>query len=315
MTGPLQSDGPEPNFFIIGAARSGTTALVEMLRQHPDVFITDPKEPNFLALANTEMDFRGPGDDVLIERYSVTDHTQYLHLYRAAGARAARGDASTSSLYYTDATIESLIRYFPDARLVVIFREPVGRAFSAFSYLRMRGFEPHADFLSAFTDEKEGLRANWHHLWHYVEMGRYAKQLGPFIERLGPDRIRVLFYDDLCRDPMEVGRSTFAFIGVDPDVKVTSDRVNVSGKPRSVALQNAIAWMESVHSVRSAARVIVPYRLSERVKRLNLHQEGIPREVVETLQPIYRPEMNALADLLISAYPDIETSMPAWLTN
>ena len=306
---------PEPNFFIIGAARSGTTALVEMLRQHPEAFITDPKEPNFLALANTEMDFRGPGDDVLIERYSVTDHTQYLGLYSGAGERAARGDASTSSLYYSDATLDSLKRYFPDARLVVILREPVARAFSAFSYLRMRGFEPHADFLSAVADEREGLRADWHHLWHYVEMGRYAKQLRPFIERLGPDRIRVLFYDDLCRDPREVARSTFAFLGVDPGVEVTSDRVNVSGKPRSAILQSAIAWMESVHRVRSAARVVVPYRLSERVKRLNLHQQGIPREAVETLQPIYRPEMNALADLLVGAYPDIAASMPAWLNR
>ena len=305
----------EPNFFVIGAARSGTTALVEMLRQHPDVFVTDPKEPNFLALANTELDFRGPGDDVLIERYSVTDHAQYLRLYHGAGARAARGEASTSSLYYSDATLDSLDRYFPDARLVVIFREPVARAFSAFSYLRMRGFEPQTDFLNAVNDEREGLRADWHHLWHYVEMGRYATQFGRFIERFGPDRIKVLFYDDLCRDPIEVGRSTFAFLGVDPGVKVTSDRVNVSGQPRSVILQNAIAWMEGAHRIRSAARVVVPYRLSERVKRLNLHQQRIPREVVETLQPVYRPEMNALADLLVGAYPEITASIPAWLNH
>ena len=112
-----------------------------------------------------------------------------------------------------------------------------------------------------------------------------------------------------------MGRSTFAFLGVDPGVKVTSERVNVSGKPRSVILQSAIAWMESAHRVRSAARVVVPYRVSERVKRLNLHQQGIPREVVEVLEPLYRPEMNALADLLVRAYPDIAGSMPAWLSN
>jgi hypothetical protein len=304
---------PEPNFFIIGAARSGTTALVEMLRQHPDVFITDPKEPNFLALANTELDFKGPGDDVMIERYSVTDPARYSSLYRGTDARAARGDASTSSLYYSRATLDNLNRYFPDARLVVILREPVARAFSAFSYLRMRGFEPHADFLGAVKEEREGLRADWHHLWHYVEMGRYARQLKPFIERLGPDQVKVLFYDDLCRKPLEVARSTFSFLGVDPGVKVTSQRVNVSGEPRSVTFQRAIGRMERGHRIRSATRVVVPYRLSERLKRLNLHHQQIPRDVAEALGPAFRSEMSELADLLVGAYPDIATCMPTWL--
>lgn len=304
---------PEPTFFIIGAARSGTTALVEMLRQHPGVFVTDPKEPNFLALANTELDFKGPGDDLMVKRYSVTDPAQYSLLYRGTGAKAARGDASTSSLYYSDATVDNLNRYFPDARLVVILREPVARAFSAFSYLRMRGFEPRADFLGAVKDEREGLRADWHHLWHYVEMGRYARQLRPFIERLGSEQIRVLFYDDLCREPLEVARSTFSFLGVDPGVKVTAKRVNVSGEPRSVTVQRAIGRMEGEHRIRSATRVVVPYRLTERVKRLNLHHQQIPREVAETLRPVFRSEMSELADLLVSAYPDIAASMPVWL--
>jgi hypothetical protein len=286
-----------------------------MLRQHPDVFITDPKEPNFLALANTELDFNGPGDDVMIKRYSVTDPSQYSLLYRGTGERAARGDASTSSLYYSDATLDNLDRYFPEARLVVILREPVARAFSAFSYLRMRGFEPKADFLGAVDDEREGLRADWHHLWHYVEMGRYARQLRPFIERLGPDQIRVLFYDDLCREPLEVARSIFSFLGVDPDVKVMSDRVNVSGEPRSVAVQRVIGRLESAHRINSAIRVVVPYRLSQRLKRLNLDRQQVPREAAEVLSPVFRSEMSELADLLVSSYPDIRTSMPNWLQH
>jgi hypothetical protein len=91
--------------------------------------------------------------------------------------------------------------------------------------------------------------------------------------------------------------------------------VNLSGKPKSVTLQRAIGRMESEHRIRSAIRAVVPYRLSERVKRLNLHHQQIPREVTEALRPVFRAEMKALTDLLSSAYSDSAAPMPEWLRH
>jgi hypothetical protein len=199
---------------VIGAARSGTTALAEMLRQHPDVFITQPKEPHFLAFAGQRPAFEGPGDESAVNRVAVTDITAYRSLYGQAGGRQARGDASVSSLYYADASIQNLERYFPDARLVVILREPVSRAFSAYSYQRVRGFEPCTEFAAAIEQELDGRRRTWHHLWQYVDMGRYAGQLRPFLERWGADRVKVLFHDELRRDARGVSRGVFEFVGV-----------------------------------------------------------------------------------------------------
>ena len=134
MTAASESNsgrGTSPNFFIIGAARSGTTALAEILRHHPDAFVTEPKEPSFLAFAGQEMAFTGPGDDTSINRVAITDRDKYLSLYKSASAKACRGDASVSSLYYSDHSVATLQRYFPEAKLVVILRDPAARAFSA----------------------------------------------------------------------------------------------------------------------------------------------------------------------------------------
>ena len=117
-----------PNFFIIGAARSGTTALAEILRHHPDAFVTQPKEPSFLAFSGRQVAFTGPGDDISINRVAITDRDQYLSLYQSAGTKACRGDASVSSLYYSDHSVATLQQYFPEAKLVVILRDPAARA-------------------------------------------------------------------------------------------------------------------------------------------------------------------------------------------
>ena len=70
-----------PNFLVIGAGRSGTTALVEGLRSHPKVFVTEPKEPHYFALHGRQPDFAGPGDAHTINRVAVTDRQAYLDLY------------------------------------------------------------------------------------------------------------------------------------------------------------------------------------------------------------------------------------------
>ena len=165
--------------------RSGTTALSEMLRQHPNVFVTNPKEPHFLALGGRVLGFQGPGDDIMVNRTAVTDLPAYRALYRGAGAKSARGDASVSTLFYPDASVPAIQHYFPHTRLVVLLREPVARAYSAFSYLRMRGFEPCTSFDDALIHAQRGERDSWHHLWQYIDMGRYARQIRPFLHAFG----------------------------------------------------------------------------------------------------------------------------------
>ncbi|MCA9246295.1 MAG: sulfotransferase, partial [Planctomycetales bacterium] len=100
-----------PDFLIIGAARSGTTALAKILQQHPDIFLSEPKEPHFFAFADQPPCFTGPGDDVMMNRVAVTDPKAFEALFSGAPTSALRGEGSVSTLYYHDSSIPNIQRY------------------------------------------------------------------------------------------------------------------------------------------------------------------------------------------------------------
>jgi hypothetical protein len=307
------SVGALPNFFIVGAARGGTTALADILGQHPSIFVTRPKEPHFLAFAGCPMTFSGPGDDITINKTSVTDPSRYLALYEGAGGKAARGDASVSSLYYAEETLANLDRFFPEARVIAILREPIGRAFSAYSYQRGMGFEPCDEFGVALQQESERIRLGWHHLWHYVSMSRYVGQLEKFVDALGPRRIQILFYENLQEDPHSVARHAYEFLGVDSAVRVEPRWFNASGRPRSKSLHSAITWATRRPRIRASVRTLTPFRMRERIRRANLERMEMPHELQEDLKVQFAPEVEGLRALLQRSFPEVMTATPPWL--
>ena len=96
IAGRDETDMAMPDFLIIGAARCGTTALARTLQQHPDIFFSTPKETHFLAFAGRTLDFRGPGDELMMNRVATTDPQKFAALFDSAraGNRVYRGIAA-----------------------------------------------------------------------------------------------------------------------------------------------------------------------------------------------------------------------------
>lgn len=289
---------PGPTFAIAGAARAGSTAVAEALRAHPDVFVTQPKEPHYLALGGRPAAFTGPGDNTHINRLAVTDREAYLALFAEAGSAKARGDASVSTLYYPEHSIATINELNPQLRTVVILREPVSRAFSSYQYLRVRGFEPVPDFLDAVAQEPQRREQGWHHLWHYTAMSTYADDLEAFLTAFG-DQVGVWFYDDLDTQPAETVRDITAFVGADPAVADGGvQRVNSSGKPRSGLLQSAVQWGGRHATLRSALKAVVPFGVRERIRGANLQRSAPTDAEVAALRPVFAKDLARLEELL-----------------
>lgn len=217
-----------PNFIIIGAAKAGTTSLYHYLRQHPQVYMTPTKETNYFALVGHPLDYAGPGDQDYITRFSVTTPEGYAAQF--AGVQGERAIGEASPLYLYDAqTPQHLKAAVPDIRLVAVLREPVTRAYSAFSHLVRDGREPATSFAEALALEDERIAAGWEHIWHYTHMGRYAEQLRRYQALFAPEQLRVYLHDDLLRRPDWVMANLLTFLDVDasalPDQSV---RHNVS---------------------------------------------------------------------------------------
>ena len=136
-----------PNFFIVGAPKCGTTALYAYLAQHPDVFMSDPKEPHYFG---SDLDFR--------YRRRPSDQ-QYRSYFAGAGDRRRIGEGSVWYLY-SECAADEIGQAVPDARIIVMLRDPVEMIPSLHSQFVYNGHEDLAlaDALAAEEDRAQGRR-------------------------------------------------------------------------------------------------------------------------------------------------------------
>jgi Sulfotransferase domain len=298
-----------PNFLIIGSAKSGTTALFEYLEQHPEVFLSNPKEPHFFALEGKSLNFCGPGDKETINRLAITDLKRYEKLFENTRGAKAVGEASVSTMYYPE-SIERIKKYAPNAKILCMLRQPADRAYSAYSFMRMRMLEPCTHFDEALSDETRRIESNWHHIWHYKRMGFYYQQLKPYFEQFSREQIRVYLFEDFRKGPTDILRDCFEFLGINsafvPSEKPTP---HISGMPKSKVVQLIYSRARLLRSVlRSAVPKKLKRRLQKGFAKMNLERVPIPADTRETLTNDYREDILRLQDL-------IGQDLSTWLSN
>lgn len=294
-----------PTFLVAGGARCGTTGLVEGLRSHPRVFVTDPKEPHYFALHRTGAAFTAPGDAHTINRVAVTDRDAYLALYPNHDDYLALGDGSVSTMYYHEEALAEVLAMNPAMKLVVLLREPVERAYSAHQYMRARGLEPVADFLEAVAQEDERHAAGWHHIWHYTAMSRYADAVAAIQAALPPEQLGIWFYDDLNANYEGTVSEVLRFLGVPAFYGEGSGvpRVNISGRPRYKPVHAVLRWATANATIRTAVKRSTSYRFRERVRRRVLSSDSLPPGAREGLAPVFEPDLARLRTLLPAPGP------------
>lgn len=298
-----------PNFMVIGAAKAGTSALYRYLKQHPQVYMSPKKEPHFFSFTSETKHTKGPGDTIPL---AVTELADYQALFRSAASEIAVGEASPTYMYIPG-TAERIHSMLPDTKLVAILRQPAARAYSAFMHLVRDGRETELDFRKAIEKEDERIAAGWGPIWHYVAGGHYWSQLVRFHRVFQPGQILVLIYDDFRRDPQQVLRSVYAFLGVDQDfVPDVSVEANVSGIPRSRLVQAVIyALFVKRNPVKTLARRLVSeelrWRFTTTVRNQNLKRSQLaPQLRHELTQEYFLDEIRNLELVL-------DRDLGAWL--
>ena len=227
-----------PNFFIVGAARSGTTSLDRYLSQHPDIYITPRKETHFLADTRFPTHFTGPGDERL-NRLLVRDEKQYAQLFADVKGARAIGESSAFYLCFSG-TAERIAETVPDAKILILLREPVARAYSSYMMLIRDGRET-LGFEDGLGKEEERRQQGFEPMWWYKALSLYSSQVKRYLDVFGEQHVKVLFYEELFAMPERVLRDVFAFLGVNDDVTInTSVRYNVSGPPKSRKLYSLL---------------------------------------------------------------------------
>ncbi|MGY2701472.1 MULTISPECIES: sulfotransferase family protein [unclassified Nocardioides] len=214
-----------PDFLIVGAPKAGTTALHAALSQHPEVFVTTPKEPKFwLCDGAPPPAWRGPGD-AHSQREWVWRADEYAALFAPARPGRARGE-STPFYLWSRGAHRRIAEALPDVRLIAVVRDPIDRAYSNWMHLWSDGLEQVADFDTAFALEDERVRAGWAPFWRYRELGRYGEQLDHLVRYVDPDRVLVMRYRDIVDDPPAAVDRACRFLGITPGMVATIPRDN-----------------------------------------------------------------------------------------
>ncbi|MFN5513343.1 MAG: sulfotransferase family protein [Cyanobacteriota bacterium] len=276
-----------PNFLIVGAAKSGTTALHSYLSQHPQIYMTPDKETNFFAFWGQALNFQGPGDEA-INHFSVTELKTYEALFEGATRETALGEACPLYLYHAQAP-ERIYETLPDCKIIVILRDPVERAYANFLHLIRDGREPYPDFAQALAREPERIAQNWEWFWHYGQQGYYGQQLQHYYDRFPREQIRVYLYEDLRQNALGLIQTIFSFLGVDssfsPDMTI---RPNKSGMPKNKLLHGLLT---RPNPLKSLLKPLFPAQLRQKIQHNNLTTPELAPEVRAELKARYREDI------------------------
>lgn len=273
-----------PDFVIAGAMRSGTTALAEALAQHPDLFMTEPKEPSYFTYRHGGATFSGPRDQ-WFARQNTPTWDEYQALFQPADGRVA-GEASAMYLAVPEC-LPDLAAALPEVRVVVVLRDPVRRALSAWSYLRSSGREPMADVEAALDAEPERRAAGFGPIWWFTGASRYDQGLAPLFELLPAERIHVVLTEQLRANPDGVVHGICDFLGVGHSGSVVAalgQEVNRGGEPRSALLTRLLFPPDRVRLALSGVAPMWARTTVRRLRRSSLTTPPqFPEHVVERL--------------------------------
>ncbi len=190
-----------PEAYIVGAAKSGTTTLADLLDSHPDISVSDPKEPDFFTL----VDHRARGE------------SWYRRCFAGRPARV-RIDASTSyGMAPLDGPTEgvpaAIHRRKPDARIIFVLRDPIARAWSSYWHAVRAGWEDRP-FDEAVRDP-----AGFHQ-----RGSLYHARINEYLAVFPRQQLLLLEFEQLKHDPLAIARQAAAFLGCEPDVLPEPER-------------------------------------------------------------------------------------------
>ncbi|HEX8037597.1 MAG TPA: sulfotransferase [Chryseosolibacter sp.] len=289
-----------PNFLIVGATKCGTSSLHQYLRQHPQIFMSDVKEPRFISSQVTPFPLNGPKDNK-VEEWYVKKFDDYVKLFERAGGYKAVGEASADTLYFFKGTIPVIRQYFGDPKIIISVRNPVKRAFSAYQHL-VRDLREELSFEEGLLEEPNRIKNNWELIYHYTAGSMYSDSVRAFMNNF--TNVKVILNEDLEKRPQQVLREIFRFLEVDPDVDInTGIRYNMSGKPKSQWLHQ---FFFEGNMARQLAKPIVRtflshetrIRIAQKIQEKNLTRLTINPETKARLQNLFEEDICKMEELL-----------------
>lgn len=296
----------KPNFFIVGAPKCGTTALFTYLGEHPDIYIPETSETVESQLGGKkELHFFG--SDLGFNRPSIED---YLSYYANANGEQQLGESSVFYLYSQRAA-EEIKAFNPDARIIIMLRNPIDMMYSWYSQLSFWGDETLPTFQAALDAESDRKRGKCQptqadhpiECFYYREIAKYTHQVKRYFELFGRDRVHVIIFDDFKQNTAIVYQHVTQFLACgeeyEPDFKV----INANKTIRNKGLQSFLRHPPKGIRLLTDMLIPVPVRriVRQTLQRYNTQtgaRRALDDDLRNQLQQEFKSEIEHLSQLL-----------------
>lgn len=269
-----------PNLFIVGAAKAGTTSLHNYLNKHHNIFMSPIKEPHYFS-----KDIRCDNFDDYYRKhscYDIKDYLQksplklkhsayniekiedYLQLFREVKEEQYIGEASVGYLY-SEKAAEEISMFNQDAKVVIVLRHPVERAFSHW-LMDLKGNDVcRTSFLDAISKDQQIENKGWGKSHLYIELGLYYKQVKRYLDVFPREQVSVLFYDDFKNDQESFINKIFNFLCID-SIKIDfSIKKNTSNLPRLPWLNRTLELV----GLKDFIKLYLPSKFIKKLKKIS----------------------------------------------
>lgn len=282
-----------PDFLIVGAAKSGTTSLYHYLKQHPQIFMPENKEPWFFAFNG----MAAKGEEVFNGKKGIiTDFDEYLSLFNEAKTSQILGEASTTYLYLYGETIRNIKKLHPayqKLKIIIILRNPIERAFSHYQNdaacgSNLRSFEEVIEKWQSHQLSKFD---------NYIDYGFYYDQVKAYKNNF--EYVKVYLFDDLNTNSLSVIKDLNEFLRVDNSfIPDTTLKYNISANSNTVLNY----FIYKPNFAKSTVKLLLPHSTRTKIKNFmikkftqKLHMKNHEQKI---LKEIYREDVSKLQHLI-----------------
>lgn len=267
----------KPNFFLVGAVKAGTTSLYEYLKQHPEIYFSPIKEPNYFSTDIKTSEFSNTyRKNTIVDVDSYFRQTKlpplqlafvrkpehYRRLFEDVSGEKAIGEASTSYLY-SEIAATNIRKYQPEARIIVIIRNPIDRVISHYQ-MALRYGHTKRSFREAVKKDWKTQQKGWGISELFIELGLYYRQLKRYFDAFDNKRIRVFLFEDLINYPRETVLECQRFLGTEEILPEAFETFNPASIPKFKYLNKLI----TDSGMKNLIQKILPAKNQEQLKNL-----------------------------------------------
>ena len=244
----------KPNFFIPGAAKSGTTSLHELLDTHPDISMSKEKEPVYW-------------NNKLFNEFENLEISRYLNLFEQEVK--IKGESTTSYMYYDNFIKNVKDNFHQPPKFIFILRNPIDRYISHYNWLKGLGKEKRR--IDKIIEEERYLDFKEYNDYpkQYYQFGLYYKWISRFIENFGKENIKIVTFEKLISERLNILNSCYEFLGVS---KMDSVNFIKSNKTNKVIFPSMYHFLRksSIGKMKytSISKYFLPKKIRTKIKSL-----------------------------------------------